>query len=139
MPRKTNTKHDLDKEPACLHEASGLTKETGAGEGAQQANSNEVLKAISMLHAELVRMKSDICNKIKAQISEVKHSLRGEIATLRTKSDTAMSALNNQMVVQSQTLKELAHAANDASDTIQVLKCCQRNALILRAVQKGRI
>lgn len=54
MPRKNNAKQDLDEETG-LHEA--------AGESAQQADSSDVLKAITSLHTELARVKSDICNK----------------------------------------------------------------------------
>lgn len=112
---------DLDEETG-LHEASGSTTGTTPGESALQADSNYVLKAITSLHAELAGVKSDICNKIEAEISEVKHTLRGEIATLRTESDTAISALSTRMDTQNQALKELADAANDTSDTIQELE-----------------
>lgn len=121
MPRKLNTRHDLDEETG-PQEASGSATETRAGESAQQADSNDVLKAITSLHAELARVKSDICNKIEAEISEVKYTLRGEIAALRTDNDTAVSALSTQMGAQYQALKELADAANDTSDTIQELE-----------------
>lgn len=121
MPRKLNTRHDLDEETG-PQEASGSATETRAGESAQQADSNDVLKAITSLHAELARVKSDICNKIEAEISEVKYTLRGEIAALRTDNDTAVSALSTQMGAQNQALKELADAANDTSDTIQELE-----------------
>lgn len=57
-----------------------------------------------------------------AEISEVKYTLRGEIATLRTENDTALSALNTQMGAQNQALKELADAANATSDMIQELE-----------------
>lgn len=77
MPRKLNTRHDLDEETG-PQEASGSATETRAGESAQQADSNDVLKAITSLHAELARVKSDICNKIEAEISEDKvHLERG--------------------------------------------------------------
>lgn len=121
MQRKLNTRHDLDEETG-PQEASGSATETRAGESAQQADSNDVLKAITSLHAELARVKSDICNKIEAEISEVKYTLRGEIAALRTDNDTAVSALSTQMGAQNQALKELADAANDTSDTIQELE-----------------
>ncbi|MEQ2309542.1 hypothetical protein AMECASPLE_039870 [Ameca splendens] len=92
-----------------------------AGENAQQTDNNDVLKAISSLHAEPA-IKSDICNKIETEISEVKYTLRGKIATLRTKSGTALLALKSRMSAQNQALKELTDAANDTSDTIQVLE-----------------
>ena len=121
MQRKTNVRQDLDEETD-PHEASGSAIETRAGESAQQADSNEVLKAITSLHTELARVKSDICNKIEAEISEVKYTLRGEITALRTDNDTAILALSTQMGAQNQALKELADAANDTSDTIQELE-----------------
>ena len=121
MQRKINAKHDLDEETG-LHEASGSATETRAGESAQQADSNDVLKAITSLHAELARVKSDIGDKIEAEISEVTTTLRGEITTLKTESDTAISPFNTQMGTQNQALKELADAANDTSDTIQELE-----------------
>ena len=121
MQRKTNAKHDPDEETG-LHEASGSAAETRPGESAQHVDSNDVLKPIASLHAELARVKSDICNKIEAEISEVTTTLRGEIAKLRTENDTAISALDTQMDAQNQALKELADAANDTSDTIQELE-----------------
>ncbi|MED6240571.1 hypothetical protein ATANTOWER_023464, partial [Ataeniobius toweri] len=121
MQRKNNAKHDLDEETG-LHQASDSTTETRAGGTAQQTDNNDVLKAISSLHAELAHLKSDICNKIEAAISEVKYTLRGEIATLRTESDTALLALKSRMSAQNQSLKELTDVANDTSDTIQVLE-----------------
>ncbi|MED6256016.1 hypothetical protein ATANTOWER_018396 [Ataeniobius toweri] len=99
MLGKNNAKHDLDEETG-LRETSGSTVETRASETAQQTDNNDVLKAISSLHAKLARLKSDICNKIEADISEVKYTLRGEIATLRTESDTALSALKSRMSAQ---------------------------------------
>ena len=121
MPRKTNAKHDLDEETG-LPEVSGTTTETRDGESAQQAESNDVLKAITSPHAELARVKSNIGNKIETEISKVKHTLRGVIATLRTESDMAISALNTQLGAQSQALKELADAANGTSDKMQELE-----------------
>ncbi|MEQ2202234.1 hypothetical protein XENOCAPTIV_028867 [Xenoophorus captivus] len=47
-----------------------------AGVTAQQTDNNDVLKAISSLHAELARLKLDICNKIEAEISEKVLSIR---------------------------------------------------------------
>jgi len=74
MPRIVYAKHDLDEETG-LHEVSGRTTETRAGESAQQADSNDVLKAITSLQAELARVKSDICNKIETEISRGKAHL----------------------------------------------------------------
>ena len=56
-----------------------------AGESIQQADSNNVLKAITSLHSELALVKSEICNKIETEISEVTTTLRGEIAVLKNR------------------------------------------------------
>ena len=48
--------------------------------------------------------------------------MRRQIATLRTESDTAISAVNTQLGAQSHALKELADAANGTSDKMQELE-----------------
>ncbi len=121
MQRKVNARLDLDEERG-QHEASGSATGGTAGDTAHQANSNDVLKAITALHSELALVKSDICNKIEEEIAEVTTTLRGEIAALKTESNTAISALKAQMGLQTQTSKELADVPNDTSDTIQELE-----------------
>ena len=81
-----------------------------------------MLEAIASLHSELTLVKSEICKKIEAEISEVNTTLRGEIAALKAENDTAISALKAQMDSQNQTLKELADSANGTSDTLQDLE-----------------
>ncbi|GLD49757.1 moronecidin-like protein [Lates japonicus] len=109
MQRKTNIKLDLGEE-AGQHKASGSIKE--ASESTQRVDSNDVPKAMASLHSELAHVKSEICNKIEAEMSEVTTTRRGEIAALKAVNDTAISALKTKMDSQTQTLKELADAAN---------------------------
>ncbi len=107
---------------AGLNDASGSTTDTIAIEAAWRANNNEVLEAIASLHSELTLVKSEICQKIEAEISEVTTTLRGETAALKAENDTAISALKAQMDSQNQTLKELADSASSTSDMLQDLE-----------------
>lgn len=96
-----------------------------ARQAAQKADINEALGAILSLHSELALSKSDICKKIEEEISKAMGTLRGEMATLRAKNDTAIRVLKVQVNTQDntqETLKELAEVANSASDTTQQLE-----------------
>ncbi len=67
MPEKGNAKLDLNDE-AGPNEALGSTKEGNSGEAAQKADNSDVLGATASLHSELMLVKSEICNKIEAEI-----------------------------------------------------------------------
>ena len=74
------------------------------------ANS-EVLEAITKLRSEITEMKTDFCN-----------TLRGEIASLRAESATAISSVERQVASQNEMLEELAGAATANANIIAELE-----------------
>lgn len=90
--------------------------------GVQSVDSQAVLAAIASLQAELSQAKSDICNKIDERIAEVSTTLRGELAALKSESDSTFLALNVRMDSQSETLKSLGESASATSDIVVELE-----------------
>lgn len=72
MQKKINTELDLNDETG-PNEALGSTIHGNARGAAPKADNSDVL-----LHSELTLVKSDICKKIEAEISEVTTTLRGD-------------------------------------------------------------
>ena len=88
----------------------------------QSADNQAVLAAIASLQAELSQAKSDICDKIDEKIADVSTTLRGEMAALKTESDTAFFAVNARLDTQNETLESLGESANVTSDTVVELE-----------------
>lgn len=88
--KKSNAKLDSN-------DKTGSTKEGNVGGTTRTADNNDVLRAIALHCSEVIRVKSEIYNKIEAKISEVTTVLRGVIAMAKL----------TQMDAQNQTLKEL--------------------------------
>lgn len=63
-------------------------------------DNSDVPVAITTLHSNLNNVKSEICKRIEAKISEVTKTLRGEIAKLKAENDTVITAQNAQIDVQ---------------------------------------
>lgn len=63
-----------------------------------------------------------IWKRIESETSEVTATMQREKAKLKTKNDTAITALKAQIDVQNQTLKELADTARGSSNSLQGLE-----------------
>ncbi|KAK7889688.1 hypothetical protein WMY93_009522 [Mugilogobius chulae] len=91
---------------------SGERTEITVGEAEHQhAGNREVLAAIAELRADLTKATSDICS-----------TLRGEIATLRSENEAAISALRKKFDRHDDKLKEMADSAESANNTVADLQ-----------------
>ncbi|KAK7893118.1 hypothetical protein WMY93_022270 [Mugilogobius chulae] len=91
---------------------SGERTEITVGEAEHQhAGNREVLAAIAELRADLTKATSDICS-----------TLRGEIATLRSENEAAISVLRKKFDRHDDKLKEMADSAESANNTVADLQ-----------------
>lgn len=81
------------------------------------SDENAVLAPIASLGSELHIIKTNICNKIDERIADVSVTLRAEIATLKTETNTSIVTLKAQTESHADTLNGLEQSASCTTDT----------------------
>lgn len=113
---KQNSKAELNEDGGPI-EALGQTGKENPEPCAQNTDQT-VLATIVSLQVDLLKAKSDICDKIDEKIVDVSTTQRGEITILKTDTDNAFIAVHAHMNSQNDTLKSLGESTNATSDVV---------------------